>query len=715
MIALQPSFCVFFSSLHRDPAYTDSMQGKHELLRTFLEASAASGAWESALAAVQLAGVTFTDALHSSSSPGSPSSPPVQLGLHQQVLLTQILSQAKQWEWALRVARHPLYIPPISTSPSATHHQWPVLPAYAVALNSVLKARTVDGAVEENQSHAAVRGNSAADTSLWRTVLALLDEAWRVPDTIPTALLPQSESPAGVIVSRDRMDGKGGSGQLPLVGADSFTDVIAAQNEALPALQKLCEEELSRLLPPEAAIATVSALCSGRLQQAEAFWAAQANPVDHATVSHRGAASQPQQDVANRFGATVYPSPTSTASPSALLSASSLGDGKKAQEGRGSTKPVRHPHHFSPGSATDVMCSARTSGTGKQAVLLRELATLCEAKRSPQSWQRAVQCLDELLHLPVAVTSPPSAAASAKETTAELNSQGLELAVGTLVRNGREREVMAIVYQCILGKEVPGRTVTHTEDAPAARNSGGAMAVGIVRPSRRLLKVLAEAANTMHSVKLCRLLMEEEPLSAQLTPSSAIPLLLTLRAAREWAYALQWWQSLPPVTPSAAPHATLRTHLNLCSYVASCVALGGHAQWQLTLDVFIGARDYDPTQAMVFAVRALRVAGAWQPAVTLFTTHLQQQQQPKAENRKRVTQRGQSRTTARRRGSDRANLQEAHHMLTEQNAAQWIPTEVVDQLRAVCTEDQRLRRHDLPPPARHRSQPQSKRKGAHLS
>nr|CCC52142.1 conserved hypothetical protein [Trypanosoma vivax Y486] len=181
------------------------------------------------------------------------------------------------------------------------------------------------------------------------------------------------------------------------------------------------------------------------------------------------------------------------------------------------------------------------------------------------------------------------------------NASSVNITVRILTNQGRHREVVDVVSRFMIPRGIQPTTVT--------------------------AKVLAESANTMRSGSLCSLILKTPSLRQLLTPQSAVPLVLALQRLGKWQQCLEWWRSLPPASVTVATpkelhnlrntgEANLKHHLKLSSYVAVCIASGG-GSWLDALGALHSAAAYDPPLTLLFALRALRVAGRWEAAVTL--------------------------------------------------------------------------------------------------
>ncbi|RNF21261.1 uncharacterized protein Tco025E_03444 [Trypanosoma conorhini] len=207
-----------------------------------------------------------------------------------------------------------------------------------------------------------------------------------------------------------------------------------------------------------------------------------------------------------------------------------------------------------------------------------ELLHIYRSPKSRSSWLGAIQLLASMPH--------PNAAS-------------VNITLGILSRQGRQQEAIDVISKFM-----------------AARG---------IHPTAVTVKAITEAANTMRSLPLATVLLSTPALRDKLTPSAAVPLVLTLQRFGEWRACLTWWNSLVPIPDSSVTlskhgsKAELRRHLKLSSYVAVCVAQGG--RWLESLAAMKDASVHNPSLAVLFALRALRVAGEWQAALELLQSN----------------------------------------------------------------------------------------------
>ncbi|KEG12108.1 hypothetical protein DQ04_02001110 [Trypanosoma grayi] len=227
--------------------------------------------------------------------------------------------------------------------------------------------------------------------------------------------------------------------------------------------------------------------------------------------------------------------------------------------------------------AVDEADSAGQCAGGAVAVTNNEeLLHILHRPKERTSWVRALQVLQSMPH--------PNAAS-------------VNIALGILSRQGRQCEALRVVSVFMVSRGIHPTAVT--------------------------AKAVAEAANAMRSLDLCKVLIDTPALREQLTPHAAVPLVLTLQRLGYWKLCLEWWDSLLPCDAACSDSgsgssngAELRRHLKLSSYVAVCVARGG--RWLEALAAMQDAAPHDPPLSVLFALRALRVAGRWEAAVSVF-------------------------------------------------------------------------------------------------
>lgn len=175
-----------------------------------------------------------------------------------------------------------------------------------------------------------------------------------------------------------------------------------------------------------------------------------------------------------------------------------------------------------------------------------------------------------------------------------------------LSREGRLSEVEALVNECCC------------------------ISPQLIRPSRRLVKCIAESATRLQSPSLCKKILMDKQLSNALTPSTAIPLILLLTkpsiAHNEWDMVARWWedQKLPSSSGSVdemntKASYTLRGHLRLSSHVACCIVLGsGGKEWPRALACFEGSENANKELELLFKLRVLRIAKNGEAAAQVF-------------------------------------------------------------------------------------------------
>nr|CCC94258.1 conserved hypothetical protein [Trypanosoma congolense IL3000] len=254
-------------------------------------------------------------------------------------------------------------------------------------------------------------------------------------------------------------------------------------------------------------------------------------------------------------------------------------------ETRQSEQPISRnryrQHSTNGGAATGFSHEARCSIENDVVTNNDELLYILRGPKERNSWSLALQLLLSM--------SDPNAAS-------------VNIVVGILRQQGRQSEILHVVNDF--------------------------MALRKIRPTTVTVKVLAEAANAMRSMPLCTSILSNSLLREQLTPQAAVPLVLALHKLGGWKRCLAWWDSLPqpnPVTTekcdvgftnsNVRTAANLRHHLKLSNYVAVCLAGAGH--WLEALAALRDAAPYDPPLAVLFSLRALRVAKRWEAALRL--------------------------------------------------------------------------------------------------
>lgn len=205
-----------------------------------------------------------------------------------------------------------------------------------------------------------------------------------------------------------------------------------------------------------------------------------------------------------------------------------------------------------------------------------------------------------------------------------------DIVLQCLSRQGRVSEAVRVISMCCL------------QDPP------------ILRPSRRVVTSIAHFAKTTRSAELCRLVLSHVSLAAQLTPTAAIELLSVLSvpyvAQSHWQLVDDWWSRLK--SEESEGSYSLRTHINVSSYVGVCIAQGTrHQEWERAIQAFVSSRSTDPDRALLCQLRLLRTAKQWKAAMSLFSKRLSEEDD---------------------RWNTRA-LRDSHKLLTKENASQWIP------------------------------------------
>ncbi|KAG5495121.1 hypothetical protein JKF63_02174 [Porcisia hertigi] len=241
-----------------------------------------------------------------------------------------------------------------------------------------------------------------------------------------------------------------------------------------------------------------------------------------------------------------------------------------------------------------------------------------------------------------------------------------------------------------------------------------------LRADSVVIKVVAEACHRLRRADLAAALLLDTEARASMTPSAAVPLVMTLRDAGASLSVLIWWELLRQ--EKSALRYPLLQHAKLSSYVASCVLrstaarssevapkaaketrLGSAAcragDWQKALDAFrdAAAPAHDPALVLLFELRLLRQAGQWRAAVQLFNafcqTHpyVRNSEQPSSTfaNQRHDGRRNDGRRWCTGRGAPETHpgevrgsaMMSACAVLTMEHAEQWIPPDVLAHLR----------------------------------
>ncbi|XQJ30106.1 hypothetical protein NXY56_006185 [Leishmania guyanensis] len=289
-----------------------------------------------------------------------------------------------------------------------------------------------------------------------------------------------------------------------------------------------------------------------------------------------------------------------------------------------------------------------------------------------------------------------------------------------LLQHHRGSEVEQLVRTFVLPERSGGGSaqsplpaLTHT---PPSRATSRAL-----RADSVVIKTVAEACHRLRCSDLAAALLLDTETRAAMTPSAAVPLVMTLRDAGAYSSVLLWWELLRK-EESVLRYPLLR-HAKLSSYVASCVlrstteetqqaassstaketrarpAPRWTGEWHSALDVFRNAEApaHDPALVLLFQLRLLRQAGQWKAAVQLFNAFCQahpnvvDSEQPPPDL---AAQEHHGRHNDRRRwrtrretpylapGKERVSaMKSAWAVLTEERAEQWIPPSVLVHLR----------------------------------
>ncbi|KAK7197884.1 hypothetical protein NESM_000742700 [Novymonas esmeraldas] len=270
-----------------------------------------------------------------------------------------------------------------------------------------------------------------------------------------------------------------------------------------------------------------------------------------------------------------------------------------------------------------------------------------------------------------------------------------------LLHQRRGDEVLRLVRECLLlGHQ-------HTPAAPES-------ALMLTSPSRDTaraltadsvaLKAAAEVCHRLQAADVAAAILWDAEALTGMTPSVVVPLVMTLRNANADTSVCLWWEH---IRQSRAPlRYPLLRHAKLSSYVASCVlrstrvdapcpdsstAAPPHTatDWRRALDVFRDAEapPHDPGLVLLFQLRLLRQAGQWEAAVQLFSDFAQSHPAEVAPH-KGETEKQSRRTHSRHGGPQqqpaagrKSAVASAYAVLTEERAAQWVPPAVIRQLR----------------------------------
>lgn len=362
-------------------------------------------------------------------------------------------------------------------------------------------------------------------------------------------------------------------------------------------------------------------------------------------------------------------------------------------------------------SATSTTVTAPASAEAETALASRvksELRSLFDgdASRAKEAWAAALSLVHEL----------PPAQVSPLLFTALLQH---------LVQHRRRDEAVALTCECLhltlhtstaSGEDIG--SVTAPREAVVLSQPPPVEVVARLRGDIVVLKTVAEACLRLRCVELATQLLDPA-FSNALTPSAAVPLIMTLHGAGRDAAVVEWWRVLQHAHgPQRYP---LLKHAKLCSYVAACVLRGGagrdevessrsgqrlaaapatgtsaapaaqrQADWARVLAVFSEAEPpaHDPALVLLFQLRLLRQMRQWQAAVQLFSdfraAHLNGEGRGRAKSPSRSYR--PSRSVPPRRyhlahkdGCPTA-MKSVHAVLTEERAEQWIPADALAKL-----------------------------------
>ncbi|GET91902.1 hypothetical protein, conserved [Leishmania tarentolae] len=294
-----------------------------------------------------------------------------------------------------------------------------------------------------------------------------------------------------------------------------------------------------------------------------------------------------------------------------------------------------------------------------------------------------------------------------------------------LLHHHRRDEIAQLVRTLVL---LQGSVDSTQRSPPALTLTSPSPATAMaLRLDSVLIKVVAEACHRLRrSDVAAEVLLDTEALAA-MTPSAAVPLVMTLRDAGAYSSVILWWELLRK--EERVLRYPLLRHAKLCSYVASCVLRSTTARnsgaitetqqaasyavkdvrvrsaarwtgdWQSALDVFrdAGAPAHDPALVLLFQLRLLRQAGQWNASLQLFNAFCQAH--PSMQNSRYLHpdlagQKHNGRHDDRRiggthreapystTGKKRASaMKSACAVLTQENAEQWIPSSVLASLK----------------------------------
>ncbi|KAG5494343.1 hypothetical protein GH5_02358 [Leishmania sp. Ghana 2012 LV757] len=295
-----------------------------------------------------------------------------------------------------------------------------------------------------------------------------------------------------------------------------------------------------------------------------------------------------------------------------------------------------------------------------------------------------------------------------------------------LLEHRRRGEAAELVRTLILlqssGDSAPSISPSLTRTQPSRATAKA------LRTDSAVIKAVAEACYRLRRSDLAAALLLDTEARAVMTPSAAVPLVMTLRDAGAYSSVLLWWEHLRQ-DESVLRYPLLR-HAKLSSYVASCVlrhttAIEGGVtaerrqaasssagkgkrgssaarwagDWRRALDVFRDAvaPSHDPALVLLFQLRLLRQAGQWNAAVQLFSafcqTHPNFRNSAQPPSNRTGRERGGTHDGQRRRSTrceavyppqveeHGSAMRSSCAVLTQEHAEQWVPLPVLARLR----------------------------------
>lgn len=224
-----------------------------------------------------------------------------------------------------------------------------------------------------------------------------------------------------------------------------------------------------------------------------------------------------------------------------------------------------------------------------------------------------------------------------------------------LGRQGRVVEAERIVLDVFRyhKRRKSERESTRDEDSEGRgeKEGGKEHRYASLRLSRRLLQHVVDSSTRLHSIKICEHILSDRLFSSFLTPSTAMVLLSFLSsspsiARQEWRCVMKWWEEeghewsmhekeekecakRDALVTRQKRGYSLCTHLQVSSFVARCIiqgsALKGTApDWCTALTCFQYSEECNPDLALLFKLRLLRVAKQWNAALELLTHRLEE-------------------------------------------------------------------------------------------